>query len=75
MIRAMEKIEGMSQFVDGFLEHTGQECILCMHGGKPLFQSKCGYDAGFSIELCLTVNIGQDRNEEVHVGNGKDFNR
>lgn len=46
-----------------------------MHGGKTLFQSKCGNDAGLSIKLCLTVYIGQDRNEEVHVGNGEDLNR
>jgi len=39
VIRAMEKVEGMSQFVDGLLEHTGEECFLCAHEGKTLFQS------------------------------------
>jgi len=44
-----------------------------MEGSGPRIQPIGGDNAGGSAQLGLAVDVGQDRNEEIDVGQGQDF--
>jgi hypothetical protein len=70
---AMAEVEGVPQFMDSFLDNPMKKYSLRVYGREIFFEATGGYDAGIPTQLCFSVNMGENRNEEVHVGDAKRF--
>jgi hypothetical protein len=68
VIWAMAEIEGVAQFMDRFLDNPVEKYVLRVYGREVFFESTGGYDAGSPTQLCFSVNMGENRDKEVHMG-------
>ena len=68
MFWAMPKIKRVAQFMDGFLDNPVEKYVLWVDGRQLFFESTGGYDAGSSTQLSFSVNMGENRDKEVHIG-------
>jgi hypothetical protein len=71
VIRTMAEIECVTQFMDSLFGHPLEKYFLGVDGGKPFFESIDGYNAGFSTQLCFSVNMGENGYKKVHMGYGE----
>ncbi len=67
MIGAMPEIKRVAQFMDGFLDNPVEKYVLWVYGREVFFESTGGYDAGSSTQLSFSVNMGENRDKEVHI--------
>ena len=68
MIRTMAEIEGVPQFMDSLFDNPLEKYFLGVESGKAFLESIDGYNAGFSTQLCFSVNMGEDWDKKVHMG-------
>ena len=71
---AVAEVEGMPDLVNGLFGKAFIKVLMAADQGESFIEAVCGYDTGFSSQLRLPVNVGQDRDEEIHFGNGQDLN-
>jgi len=63
----------MPQFMKGFFDKAFFIVFRNIHGRESFFEPKCRYDTCSSGELRLTVDMRQDRNKKIDIGNCDDF--
>lgn len=68
MIRTVAEIEGVTQFMDSLFDNPLEKYFLGVDGGKPFVESIDGYNAGFSTQLCFSVNMSENGYKKVHMG-------
>lgn len=64
----MPEIKGVAQFMDSLFDNPVEKYVLRVYGREVLLESTGGYDAGSSTQLCFSVNMGENRDKEVHMG-------
>jgi hypothetical protein len=57
--------------MDRFLDNPVEKYVMRVYGREVFFEATGGYDAGFSTQLCFSVDMGENRDKEVHMGYGK----
>jgi hypothetical protein len=75
MIPAVTKTKGVPELMDGLLGNPDTEDLEAGCWGKAFLQPVGGYDAGLSAQLGLPIDVGQDRNKEIHFNNGNHLDR
>ena len=66
------EIEGVAQFMDCLLYHPPGKRFPNPHF-KAFTQTAGGNYAGFSTQLCLSVDMCQNGDKKIHPGNPEDF--
>jgi len=71
VFRAMAQIKGMTQLVDGFFYDSIDVLWGYVQPWMPLIQPKRWDNAGGTPELGFTVDMGQNGDEQIHLGDGQ----
>lgn len=72
-VRAVAKVKGMPQFMEGLLDDPLDKDLLCLHGRQGLPEAICGYDACLSSQLGLSIDVSEDGYKEVYISHCKDL--
>lgn len=73
LIRAVAQVKGMAQLMEGFFDNSTFKFFFDICNRKAFLKSECRYDACFPGKLGFAVNMGQDWNKKVYIGNCNDL--
>ena len=73
MFPTMAQLKGMTQLMDGLLDNAAEKRFLRVQGIVSLIKPNGGYNAGLTAQLGFAVNMRQNGDEQIHLGNGQNL--